>query len=430
MKIRNPVALAVFGAIFFIHEFAISQPFTPSEWKFESQRKAIAPVWYLDGNIHFNGHKTLAVKGGGKEFANGHWFNTFRVEPNQYFQFRAYFISYGVEEPNRSILATINWQDSTGVLLGEAEYPAMLRKRTKDGWGIIEQSYKVPDGAVTAKIELHYRWDANGSVHFGDVSLLRSNPPAPRTVKVATVFYRPHGSTTSMENLEKFSKMIDKAADLNADIVCLPEEMTLVGTGLDYISASEPVPGPGTAFLAKLAKKYHLYIVAGLLEKKGDVVYNTSVLIDRSGRLAGKYRKISLPKEEINGGISPGDSLPVFETDFGRIGMMICWDVAFPETARRLARQGAEIIFMPIWGGNVTLTRARAIENQVYLVSSSYDMMTAVFDKEGEVMKEATKDEPVIVVEVDLNKQKLWPGIGDFKNRITSEMPPQKTIRN
>jgi len=109
---------------------------------------------------------------------------------------------------------------------------------------------------------------------------------------------------------------------------------------------------------------------------------------------------------------------------------MICWDVAFPETARRLARQGAEIIFMPIWGGNVTLTRARAIENQVYLVSSSYDMITAVFDKEGEVMKEATKDEPVIVVEVDLNKQKLWPGIGDFKNRITSEMPPQKTIRN
>jgi len=179
-----------------------------------------------------------------------------------------------------------------------------------------------------------------------------------------------------------------------------------------------------------VAKKYNLYVVAGLLEKKGEVVYNTSVLIDRSGRLAGKYRKISLPKEEINGGISPGDSLPVFETDFGRIGMMICWDVAFPETARRLARQGAEIIFLPIWGGNVTLTRARAIENQVYLVSSSYDMTTAVFDQEGEVMKEATKDEPVIVVEVDLNKQKLWPGLGDFKNRITSEMPPQKTIRN
>jgi predicted amidohydrolase len=160
------------------------------------------------------------------------------------------------------------------------------------------------------------------------------------------------------------------------------------------------------------------------------VVYNTSVLINRSGDLVGKYHKLSLPREEIDGGVTPGDSLPVFNTDFGRIGMMICWDVTFPETARALAREGAEIIFLPIWGGNLTLTKARAIENQVYVVSSSYDMISAVFDQEGEVMKEATKDEPVAVADVDLNKQKLCPWLGDFKNRIPSEMPPQKAVLN
>src|SRR5690606_27686717 len=177
----------------------------------------------------------------------------------------------------------------------------------------------------------------------------------------------------------------------------------------------EPVPGPTTRYVGEVAKRNNLYIVAGLLEREGEVVYNTSVLIDRKGNLVGKYRKTSLPREEIDGGITPGTSFPVFDTDFGRIGMMICWDVFFPEPARALAQQGAEVIFLPIWGGDLTLTRARAIENQVYVVSSTYDMISAVFDQEGKVLKEAEQDGEVVVVEVDLNKQKLWPWLGDFK---------------
>jgi predicted amidohydrolase len=227
-----------------------------------------------------------------------------------------------------------------------------------------------------------------------------------------------------MENLEKFARLVAEAAARKADIVCLPEEATLVGTGLNYISASEPVPGPSTRFLGELARKYHLYIVAGILERAGDIVYNTAVLINRNGELAGKYRKICLPEEEIDGGISPGKELPVFDTDFGRIGMMICWDVSFPAVSATLARQGAEVILMPIWGGSAALTRARAIENQVYLVSSSYDMISAVFDPQGTVLKETTKEDPVVVVPVDLNTAPRWPGVGDFRNRRISEMPP------
>ena len=168
--------------------------------------------------------------------------------------------------------------------------------------------------------------------------------------------------------------------------------------------------------------------MAGILERAGDTVFNTAILIDRNGNLAGKYRKVSLPQEEIDGGITPGDSFPVFNTDFGRIGLMICWDVTFPEPARMLAQKGAEIIFLPIWGGDVNLAKARAIENQVYLVSSTYDMITAVFDPEGGVMRQATKDNPVVVAEIDLNKQKLLPWIGDLKSRIFREIPPQKAI--
>ncbi len=427
---QAPTISVLFVFIFFFRAQGFCQDFNPSDWKFESQREAIAPARYIDDTTFFRNRQTLVLQGGGKEFSNGHWYKTFDIVPGEYYKFSGYYKASAVEEPNRSILARILWQNDSGDPIGFIEYPYIRLGKSGDGWSEIAQTYLVPAGASRAKLELHYRWDADGMVHFGDVSFQKSTEDATRKVRVATINHRPHNSKSSMENLEKYAGFIAKAAEKKADIVCLPEGVTIVGTDLDYVSASEPVPGPTTNFLGNVARKYHLYIVAGILERKGDVVYNTSVLIDRDGRLAGKYRKLSLPREEIDGGVTPGDSLPVFDTDFGRIGMMICWDVTFPETARTLAQKGAEVILMPIWGGNLTLAKARAIENQVYLVSSSYDMISAIFDQEGEVMKEATAEDPVAVVEIDLNKQKLWPWLGDFKNRIPSEMPPMNAVRH
>jgi predicted amidohydrolase len=400
-----------------------------SAWKMESQRKEIAPFAFVDSVITFDGKPTLALTGAGKDYSNGHWFTIINTEPDQYYQFKTNFITSNIEEPNRSILARIIWLDATGKRIGTPEYPASIADNTKGNWNTLQQLYLVPKEARKAKIELVYRWDANGIVHFAGTSFEKSQPPKQRIVKVAAIHHRPRNSKSSNENLIEFSNLIAKAANQKADIVCLPEGVTLVGTTHDYISASETIPGPTTQFLGDIARRHHLYIVAGILEKTGDTVFNTAVLIDRNGNFAGKYRKVSLPQEEIDGGITPGNSFPVFDTDFGKIGMMICWDVTFPEPAKALAQKGAEIIFLPIWGGDVTLTKARAIENQVYVVSSTYDMITAVFDQEGKVMKEAKETNPVVVVDVDLNKQKLWPWIGDLKSRIPREMPPQKAIR-
>ena len=399
-----------------------------SGWKFESQRKEIAPVRFIDSTITYDGKPTLAAGGGGKEYSNGHWYTIVNVEPGEFFHFRSNFIASNVEQPERSILARIIWQDSKGKKIGTPEYPASFPTKTKGSWSSIKQLYKVPEDARQAKIELVYRWDADGLVHFAGTSLEKATAPQPRIVKVGAIHHRPRNSKSSQDNLVQFSKLIDKAANQRADIVCLPEGITLVGTTNDYISASEYIPGPTTEFLGKIARKHKLYIVAGILEKNGDTVFNTAVLIDRNGNFAGKYRKVSLPQEEIDGGITPGNSFPVFDTDFGKIGLMICWDVTFPEPARVLAQKGAEIIFLPIWGGDTILTKARAIENQVYVVSSTYDMISAVFDQEGKVVKEATENNPVIVVDVDLNKQKLWPWLGDLKSRIFREIPPRNSI--
>ena len=399
-----------------------------SGWKFESQRASIAPASKIDNKTTFEGKPTLSLKGEGKAHAAGYWFKVVSAEPAAFYQFRTFFKSANVDEPNRSILARVIWMNSSNEVVGFREYPATVLGKEKNGWQIIEQVYKVPEDAKKAKLELHYRWDADGSVNFGETTFEKTSKPEQRIVKLATIHHRPRNSKSSEENLATFSKLVDQAGAQNADIVCLPEGVTIVGTQHDYVSASEPVPGPTTKFLGEVARKNNLYIVAGLLEKDGDVVYNTAVLIDRKGNFAGKYRKTSLPREEIDGGITPGDSFPVFDTDFGRIGMMICWDVTFPEPARALAQQGAEIIFLPIWGGDIKLTMARAIENQVYVVSSTYDMISAVFDLEGNVLEEAKDNNPVVVVDVDLNQQKLWPWLGDLKNRIPREIPSQKAI--
>jgi predicted amidohydrolase len=242
-------------------------------------------------------------------------------------------------------------------------------------------------------------------------------------VKVASVNHRPRGTKTPGENLEQFAKFIDQAGAQKADVICLPEGITVCGTRLKYVDVAEAIPGPSTKFLGECAARNKAYVVAGIYEREGKVVYNTSVLIGRDGQLMGKYRKVCLPREEIDGGITPGTEYPVFDTDFGRVGMMICWDVSYPEVARELSARGAEMIFMPIWGGNETLARARAIENQVYVVASGYDFRTAIYDKAGEVMARAGETSEVIYREIDLNERLMWPWLGDWRSRIWLEGP-------
>jgi len=431
-RINIASILCIVAALFIVHLSALAHisgnPIAEDTWEFSSQRIELMPEHRIDSKTLFEGKPTLVIEGNGKESANGWWHSQIDVAPMQWYEFSAHFMMKNVDEPERTILARVLWYDVDGKQVARAEYPKTQDAKGPMGWYHIRQAYQVPESVQYAKIELIYRWDADGMVRFGDVSLKQTEHPGPRLVRLAAVHHRPRNTSSSMENLEQFATYITEAAEQNADIVCLPEGATLAGTGLNYISASEPVPGPSTDFLGALAKKHNMYIIAGLLEKDGETVYNTAVLIDRAGDVAGRYRKVSLPREEIEGGVTPGVELPVFDTDFGIIGIMICWDVTFPEAARTLAFKGAEVIFLPIWGGHLTLAKARALENQLYLVSSTYSMKTAVFDQEGEIVEEATEEDPVIVVEVDLNERKYWPWLGDFRNRIKREVPSQKAL--
>ena len=131
-------------------------------------------------------------------------------------------------------------------------------------------------------------------------------------------------------------------------------------------------------------------------------------MLGPDGSLVGSYRKLCLARGEYRRGIAPGADFPVFETTFGKVGMMICFDVHMPEVARGIAARGAEIIAMPIMGGHPTLAQARAIENQVYLVTSTYSlnedwMQTGIWDTQGKLHSRATQPNEVVFHEVDLS---------------------------
>ena len=397
------------------------------DWEFTYQREEIAPRAWKDMQVLYHGKATLAVSGNGLTSAYGTWTRTVEAEPGESYLFTTHFKSENVEEPHRCIFSRLLWLDEKRNLINRAEYPD--RDGAVEEWKTLSSLYKSPPNTHYAKLELVYRWDPDGTVYFGGTELSKAADKKTRLVRIASIYHRPRGTKNAGENLDSFAGLVRKAGEKKPDLVLLPEGITVVSTGQKYVDVSEPVPGPTTEYLGKLAKEFGCYIIAGLYERVGTIVYNTSVLIDRKGELAGSYRKVCLPREEYDGGITPGDSYPVFDTDFGRIGMLICWDLHFPDGAKMLALRGAEMILIPIWGGNLTLARARAIENQVYLVTSSYDMKTAVFNLEGEIIAEATEADPVLTVDIDLNERKLWNWLGDYRSRIPREMPPLRAIQ-
>jgi len=278
------------------------------------------------------------------------------------------------------------------------------------------------DGVV-ARLEV--RWPQGGAVRWERVSLRPTPAPAPRLVKVGTVYLRPENSTPE-RNLELWCEQVAAAGRLDLDIVCLGEAILMVGTGATAAAVAEPIPGPSTEALGAAAREHHLWVVAGLMERDGKQLYNTAVLLDRDGRLAGTYRKVHLPREEWRQGVTPGDSYPVFRTDFGTIGIQICYDWFFPEVATALAQHGAEIVFAPTWGNTLpdwdgvadgeTVFRVRARDNGLYLVPSVYDGNSMVIDPMGRILASNRGETGVFWATVDLNAREALPWVGHWRS--------------
>lgn len=247
------------------------------------------------------------------------------------------------------------------------------------------------------------------------------------------------------KSLKKAEEMIREAASNNSQIVVLPEMFNCPYENKSFPIFAEKCPGETTQMIANLAKELGIYIVAGsIAELDNDKIYNTSFTFNKKGETIGKHRKMHLFDIDIEGGIrfkesdtlGPGEEVTVVDTEFGKIGIAICYDMRFPELMRQMVLKGAKIIIVPAAFNMTTgpvhwdLTiRARALDNQVYFIaaspardlSASYHAYghSAVANPWGEIISQADEKEAIIYGEVDMA----------YVEKIRNELPLLKHRR-
>ncbi|NCD70865.1 carbon-nitrogen hydrolase [Mucilaginibacter agri] len=267
------------------------------------------------------------------------------------------------------------------------------------------------------------------------------------------------------QNLQKAIEKVREAAQKGAQIVCLQELFTSLYfcdvEDYDNFKLAEPIPGPSTDELSKLAAELGVVIIASLFEKRAQGLYhNTTAVLDADGQYLGKYRKMHIPDDPgfyEKFYFTPGDlGYKVFKTKFATIGVLICWDQWYPEAARITALMGAEILFYPTaigWATTQdaetntdqynawqTIQRSHSVANGVHVVSVNRVGEEAgvefwggsfVSNPFGKIMYQATHNqEEVTVHELDLDKSDYyrshWPFLRD--RRIDSYQPITKRL--
>ena len=394
---------------------------TPPQWTVWSARPEIAPRTFVDESRNREDPGSLAISGNGNAAAHGGWEHIARgVAAGKWYRLVAHYQATGLKYEPVQVVARLDWADADGKRVGQPDYAYVTQP---DGeWRRVILEAPAPDKAAQAKIQLYLQNAPEGIVWWDEISLREVAAPSPRPVSVAVVNLKPRATRSSTESVRRFLEVVDRSVSKKADVIVLPEGITVVGTGKTFPEIAETIPGPTTERLGEMARKKNSYLVAGMYEREGAAIYNTAVLLDRTGVVAGKYRKVYLPREEIEGGLTPGDEFPVFRTDFGTVGILICWDSQYADVARALALNGAELLLMPIWGGNETLVKARAIENRVFIATSGYNYPTHILDPDGNLLAAAKEQGSVSYATIDLARRYTDPWLGDMRGRFMKEL--------
>ena len=246
-------------------------------------------------------------------------------------------------------------------------------------------------------------------------------------------------------NLKTASSMILDGVDNNADFIVLPEMFNCPYSNDKFIEYAESEDDSETLnTISELAGKNNVYILAGSIpEKENDRLYNTSYLFDRTGSIIAKHRKMHLFDIDVKDKIyfkesdvlTAGNEFTIAETEFGKIGIGICYDVRFPELARIMVENGASILFYP-GAFNMTtgpahwelMFRARALDNQVFSVGvapalnedASYHSYghSIIVNPWGEVLTECDEKEQLVIHEIDLSEiEKIREELPLLKNK-------------
>lgn len=252
--------------------------------------------------------------------------------------------------------------------------------------------------------------------------------------------------TDKMQNVRTAGIYLEKIKDEKPDFVILPEMFCCPYQTQNFLVYAEEEGGPVWQQLSEYAKQYGIYLIGGSMPEKDaeGKVYNTSYIFDRQGKQIGKHRKVHLFDIDVTGGqtfkesdtLTAGDHDTVFDTEFGRMGVMLCFDIRFPELARMMVNDGAKAIFVPA-AFNMTTGpahwelsfRTRALDNQIYMIgcapmrdeSAGYISWghSIVTDPWGRVIDMLDEKEGVLLTELDL----------DYEEQVREELPLLKSRR-
>lgn len=267
-----------------------------------------------------------------------------------------------------------------------------------------------------------------------------------------------HLGKNTNENLSKALSWIEKAAQKGANVICLPElfrsQYFCQKEDIEYFDLAESIPGPSTQAISKVCVKYEVVVIASLFEKRAAGIYhNTTAVIDEKGAIIGIYRKMHIPDDPAyyeKFYFTPGDlGYKSFDTKFGKISTLICWDQWYPEAARLTALLGPSVIFYPTaigwhplekeehgsqqYESWLTVQRGHAIANAVYVAavnrvgfekpeksSNGIEFWGSSFvaDPQGVIISQASVDkEEILIAEIDLNRveyiRRNWPFLRD-----------------
>jgi len=348
----------------------------PQGWHVVAYRPSLAPVFKL---VRKDGQKVLLATGGAADCV-GYLATTVPITLGKTYRFRVSFTMSPDLDPNRSLLFQCY---GPGANSGIHEF---VRLPDGSAQGEARITY-TGEGAGQAEVRILLRLSDRGKAWISHVSLTECEPLPPHWVRVAC--------TSGPTNLQSCEAVLDACGQAKVDLIVLPEYMA----GCKHPEGDrieEPLRGPSCKLMAAKAKQYGMYVAGGIVrrDEAADRVYNTALLLDRKGRLVGTYDKLHPYSPEINDqGISPGREVPVFRTDLGVVGFIICYDSWFTDVTELVALKGAQLVMFPNAGCYRALLHARAADNRVRIVCSSWNSGYGVWDTVGRDLVHPEQDQ-------------------------------------
>jgi predicted amidohydrolase len=255
-------------------------------------------------------------------------------------------------------------------------------------------------------------WAASVSTAVGEPGFVSRAASAPRKVVVASALARFDGPVE--QRLALAAQLFDEAAQRarttdggrDLDLLVLPEFAILRETGKDAAERAVELEGPVIDILGAKAREHRAWLVAPMtLREVDNRISNAAVLLNRDGHVAGIFRKVHPVVEadgRFEGGVTPGKTYPVFECDFGRLGILICWDMSYHDAWAALADAGAEIVVLPSASPQTLRPAAAALRHHFFVMTSTQRDNASLFDPIGRTIAQTTGTPRVMVHQIDL----------------------------